>query len=144
MPSPIPNWLAGTDVTAVTITPLTVAADGSFTTGTAQSLAGHLDEIQLHQSNTLESVIALDSILENKVIVASGTALVLIEILTKVGGCFLAQIGNGFDYCQASFARGGRVFTGTFVIEKYFETLHRGKSVGALSLSPCGIGASLV
>ena len=140
MANQLPAWLTGAGVTSIVITPLTVNPDGTFTVGTAQSLTGHLDEIVLEQYNKLENITPLDEREDNEVIIASGTSLVLIEILAKSSGCFLAAVGNATDYVQAGFARGGHTFSGTFVIKGYKETIRRGKSVGELTVSPCGIG----
>lgn len=138
--STIPTWLVGSHVTAISITPLTVAGDGSFTLGTTQSLTGHLDEITLEQFNETENIAPMDVRQNNEVITGSGANLILIEILSSSGGNFLAAAGNANDYVQASFARGGKSFTGQFVVKNYSEGLRRGKSVGTLRLAPAGIG----
>jgi|GEM_PF-2578098 len=144
MATQIPDWLTGAGVIAIVITPLTVANDGTFTVGTTQSLTGHLDEITLEQYNQLENITPLDSRQDNEVIVASGTNLNLYEILSRANGNFLSLVGNGTDYVQAGFSRGGKSFAGTFVVRSYKESLRRGKSVGILSLSPCGIGVAYI
>lgn len=142
MANQIPPWLTGLAVTNIVITPLTVNPDGTFTLGTAQSLSGHLDEIALEQYNLLENITPLDSRQDNEVIVGSGTTIQLIEILAKSGGNSLSSAGNGFDYIDATFTRGGSTYTGTFVVKGYKETIRRGKSVGILTMSPCGTGIS--
>ncbi len=144
MANQLPDWLTGAGVTAIVVTPLTVNTDGTFTVGTGQSLTGHLDEITLEQVNTLQNITPLDERQDNEVIVGSGTTLTLVEILSKVNGCFLSAIGNSTDYVQAGFARGGHTYLGTFVIRRYRESIRRGKSVGELVISPCGIGVSYV
>jgi hypothetical protein len=137
--SNIPTWLVGTAVTAISITPLTVGSDGSLSAGSLASLTGHLDEINLEQVNDLENIVPMDERLNNEVITGSGTLLTLVEILAHSGGNILAGIVNAYDYVQASFSRGGKAYTGTFVVKGYSEGIRRGKSVGKLSLSPCGI-----
>lgn len=144
MANQIPAWLTGAGVTSIVIIPLTVNPDGSFTDGTSQSLTGRLDEILLEQENDLVDVTPMDVRQKNEVIVESGTNLVLIEILAAVGGCILSAVGNSSDYVQAGFARGGHSYSGTFVIKSYKETIHKGKSVGVLTLAPCGIGVVYV
>lgn len=140
MPNPqIPTWLIGTAVTNLTVTPLTLGADGTLTPGTTQSLTGHLDAIDLKQENVTEPVMPLDNRLQNDVIVASRTELTLAEILTHSAGNFLAAVANASDYCSATFSRGGLTFTGNFVVLSYREGIRRGKSVGTLSLGPCGL-----
>lgn len=138
----IPTWLVGTAVTAISITPLTVASDGTLTAGSAASLTGHLDEISLEQSNDLETIVPLDVRQNNEVITGSGTQLTLIEILASSGGNILAAVSNTYDYVLASFARGGKSYTGTFVVKGYGEGIRRGKSVGTLRLAPCGIAVT--
>ena len=142
MANQIPPWLTGLAVTNIVITPLTVNADGTFTLGTVQSLSGHLDEIVLEQYNLLENITPLDSRQDNEVIIGSGTTIQLVEILARSSGNFLSAAGNGFDYIQATFARGGSTYTGTFVVKGYKETIRRGKSVGIMAMSPCGIGVA--
>lgn len=142
MPNQIPAWLTGAGVTNIVITPLTVAADGTFTAGTAQSLTGRLDEIVVEQASDLQNITPIDERQDNFAIVGSGTSLILVEILARSGGCHLASIGNGFDYVQAGFSRGGFGFSGTFVVKGYRETIRRGKSVGELTVAPCGVGAA--
>ena len=142
MSNPIPPWLIGSAVTAVSITPLSVASDGTLTAGTSISLTGHLDEITLEQYNHTENIVPLDTRQDNEVIVASGTAMTLIEILTRTGGNFLAAVGNSGDYVSAGFARGGKTWSGTFVVKGYVEMIRRGKCVGTLRLAPCGTGVS--
>jgi hypothetical protein len=140
--SNIPTWLVGTAVTAISITPLTVGSDGSLTAGTLASLTGHLDEINLEQLNDLENIVPMDERLNNDVITGSGTLLTLVEILASSGGNILAGIGNSVDYVTASFSRGGKAFTGTFVVKGYTEGIRRGKSVGTMRLSPCGLAVT--
>lgn len=142
MPNQIPAWLTGSGVTSIVITPLSVAADGTFTAGTSQSLTGRLDEIVVEQYNTLQNITPIDERLDNEVITGTGTSLILVEILAKAGGCILAEVGSTADYVQAGFSRGGKSYAGTFVIKSYRETLRRGKSVGELTVSPCGIGVT--
>lgn len=144
MPNTLPNWLTGAGVTAIVITPLTVNPDGTFSVGTANSLTGRLDEIGLEQVNTLANITPLDERQDNEAIVGSGTTLTLIEILAKLNGCILSAVGNSCDYVQAGFARGGHTYSGTFVVKSYRETIRRGKSVGELVVSPCGVGVSYV
>lgn len=144
MSNNLPNWLTGAGVTAIVITPLSVNPDGSFVVGSAQSLTGRLDEILLEQTNTFANITPLDERQDNEAIVASGTTLTLVEILAKLNGCILSSIGNSCDYVQAGFARGGHTYSGTFVIKSYRETIRRGKSVGELVVSPCGVGVSYV
>jgi len=140
--SSIPTRLVGTAVTAISITPLTVASDGTLTAGTAASLTGHLDEINLEQANDLENIVPMDVRENNEVITGSSTLLTLVEILAHSGGNILAATANAYDYVQASFARGGKAYTGTFVVKAYAEGIRRGKSVGTLRLSPCGIAVT--
>lgn len=140
--SSIPTWLVGTAVTAIAITPLTVASDGTLTPGTAASLTGHLDEIGLEQANDLENIVPMDVRENNEVITGSGTQLTLVEILASANGNILAGVADAYDYVQASFSRGGKAYTGTFVVKGYGEEIRRGKSVGTLRLSPCGIAAT--
>ena len=140
--SNIPTWLVGTAVTAISITPLTVGSDGALTAGTLASLTGHLDEINLEQLNDLENIVPMDVRLNNEVITGSGTLLTLVEILAISGGNILAGIGNSVDYVSASFSRGGKAFTGTFVVKGYSEGIRRGKSVGTMRLSPCGLAVT--
>lgn len=140
--SNIPTWLVGSGVTAISITPLTVNSDGSYTLGSSSSLSGHLDEISLEQVNDTENIVPFDTRQNNEVIVGSGTTLTLVEILAKSGGNILAAIGNSYDYVQASFSRGGKAFTNVFVVKGYSEEIKRGKSVGTLQLSPAGSGVT--
>ena len=140
--SSIPTWLVGTAVTAISITPLTVASDGTLTAGSADSLTGHLDEINLEQANDLENIAPMDVRHNNEVITGSGTQLTLVEILASSSGNILAGVSNAYDYVSASFSRGGKAYTGTFVVKGYGEGIRRGKSVGTLRLAPCGIAVS--
>ena len=135
--STIPPWIIGRNVTLFSIAPCTVATNGVVTVGTTVPLAGLCDEINLDLENETENIVAFDVRQNNKVIVGTGQAITLVEILNAAA--VLANAGIANDYCQITYTRGGKAWTGIFVILGYKEGIRRGKSTGELSVAEAGI-----
>jgi hypothetical protein len=156
MPS-IPTWLIGKNVTAISAVAQQVnATTGALTNLTVNGtttfvMTGQLDEITPTSTNDTENIVPLDVRQNNEVIVGSGTSLTLVEILNQslyaagppvTGGNVLLLIAFAADYVYITFTRGGTTFSGYFVVGEYAQSLRRGKSVGTLTLKPCGISVS--
>lgn len=145
--SVVPTWLIGRFVTAISVIPQTVGSDGTLTAGTSHSMTGRLDEITWTGENTTESIMGFDTRQDNKVITESGVTLELTEILDQQAATntnVLSAVYAASDYVLVTFTRGGKAFTGFFTVGTYNESLVRGKSVGKLSLLPCGLAPTLV
>lgn len=144
----IPTWLIGKFVTGLVAVSLSADSQGNLTTDNTFAMTGLLDEITPTSTNDTENIVPLDVRQNNEVIVGSGSSLTLVEILNQqtgnqapAGNC-LQQIAFASDYMGFTFSRSGLVYTGYFVIGEYSEGIRRGKSVGTLSVKPCGIAVA--
>ena len=137
----LPAWLIGKN-TATTITPCTIGTAGAITLGTAASLAGQLDEVNIQYEADVEEINAMDSVLQNKVIVTKGTTLVLTEILKYAGTNILAGKTAIGDYFYIQCTRGAQVWSDYCVCTGYEERMPRGKSVATAKFSPVDPGTA--
>lgn len=144
----LPNWLLGRNVTTVTVSPATVAGDGTFSVGAGVSFTGFIDGIEVNAQNTTENIQSIDQRRANYVITESETSVTLTEILkgndsSATPKNLLAQIAfNGNDIQQFSMNRGGRVFTFLGVVSTYAENINKGKSTGKMELKMVDPGAA--
>ena len=155
----IPTWLIGKYVTSISVQPLTPNLStgllGPLTISglTAFVMTGQLDEITPTSANDTENIVPLDVRQNNEVIIGSGTSLTLVEILNQnlytstngpgtFAGNVLMQLAARADYAFITFTRGGSIWSSYFVVGEYGQSIRRGKSVGTMSLKPCGIAYS--
>jgi len=146
MANTIPPWLLGKHVTTVSATPLTVAVDGTYTTGSASTLIGRCDEITFSSRNATENISPMDDRQTNEVIVESATSLTLVEILQSnpiAASNLLAQIAYGYDYNLFTIARAGKTFSFIGVVGDYTESLRKGKSTGTLNVQMVSVSSGI-
>lgn len=141
----IPTWLIGKFLTGMTIIGQDVADDGTLSNNTSYILVGLLDEITLTATNDTENIVPLDVRQNFEVIVGSGQAFTLMEILNQQTGVAAPQ-GNCLqqatytnDICLFTFTRGTLSFSCYGTVGDYSESIRRGKSVGTANFKPAGI-----
>lgn len=133
MPS-VPTWLTGRHVTTCSITPQTVAANGTLTAGTSSSLVGTLDEITLDSTPELEEISPMDTLFQNNVILKNATRITLTQILKSNGTNLLTAAANAADVFAVVITRGGQTWTFYGTRGAYSEGLRRGRSTCSLTL----------
>lgn len=148
MAANVPTWLIGKFVTGMAAIGQIVATNGDLSNDTTYSLVTLLDEITPEATNDTENIVPLDVRQNFEVIVGSGQAITLVEILNQqtgtsapAGNC-LQQLSYAYDIALITFTRSGLVFSGYFTIGSYGESIRRGKSVGTLTCKPAGIPIS--
>ena len=134
----IPTWLLGRHITTITLTPLTVAADGTLTPGTAASLSGYIDGVELTGQKTTENIQSIDNIRANYVVTEIETSVTLTEILktNDTSGTptniLASAYYSAFDLALVTLARGGRSYTFYSLMSSYAENINKGKSTGKM------------
>jgi hypothetical protein len=129
----IPAWVLGRHVTAFTLTPQTPAIDGTLAPGSAKSLAGLWDEVDLEFEEETEEISAADSIRQNTVIVKDLWRFRAVQILNKgpAGNINpLATLYSANDQFQLTLTRGTNTWTIYIVKTGYTENVRKSKSVG--------------
>lgn len=147
----LPNWLLGRNVSSVTASPCTVAADGTVTVGSAWVLTGWIDGLEFNSQNTTENIQSIDNPKANYVITENETTVTMTEILkgndsNTTPRNYLAQIAYNITpsgIVQFSMNRGGRVFTFVGVISTYAENINKGKSTGKMELKMVDTGSTI-
>lgn len=141
-------FLLGRGLSQMTITPQSVAADGTLTDGTAGSLLATFKTFSFTQDNNTEEVSASSSKRQNMIIVDGGTSINFTGLLfsnDSVGSpvnVARAQVQNA-DYIKAIWNSGGIVFRCFGIVDKYEEEVSgKGAVTYSLSLSPVDIGSA--
>jgi hypothetical protein len=117
----VPQWVVGRTVTAFTLTPAS---------GTAQTLAGCWDEVDVDCETETEEISAADSILQNTVILKDIWRIRCVQILKMGTTNPLAEIWNTTDLLTMNLVHGGNTWTLQVARTGYTENIRKGKSVG--------------
>lgn len=142
--SQLPIFLIGRNVSAVTLTLLAVAADGTLSDSTAYTLTGVIDEVEYNGQTSLESIPHLTSARDHMVAVQTDDSITLVEVLQAASSSAYNLLATAFfsasDYARVAITRGSGSWTFTALMESYEETLQRGKTVGRLVLRQTDLG----
>lgn len=140
----IPVWLVGKHVTAVTLTPQSVASDGTITDTTpVATMVGHVDEVTISMRSENEEISPMNTTRLNHVQLKVGTTITIHEILKSNGTNYLATAATGATAVfKVLVTRGGQGFTFYGLLESYEEGLRRGKSTGSMTLAMLDISAA--
>lgn len=132
----VPVWCLGRHVTVCSITPQSVASDGTLSDGSASSLVGSIDSVSLTSQPETEEVSAMTTTRANNVIIKNATSVTLVEILKSSGTNILAAAVTGAngDYFKVILTRGAQTWTFYGLRGAYSEDLQRGKSTASLTL----------
>lgn len=130
MPS-VPTWLTGKHVSSCSITPQSVASDGTLSDGTLASLTGTLDEITLESSPELEEISPMDTTRNNNVLIKDSFRVTLVQILKSGSANILAAAVTGSSVFKIIITRG--IHTWTFYGQRsaYTESIRRGRSTAS-------------
>jgi hypothetical protein len=138
----IPTWLRGNHTSVCSITPQSVASDGTLSDGATSSLVGSIDGISINTTAELEEISPMTTTRHNNVIIKSGTSLSLTEILKSNGTNILAAASSVADVFRVNITRGPQSWAFYGVRSTYTEDLQKGKSVGVLTLEMVDINSA--
>lgn len=129
----VPNWVIGRTVTTFTLTP----AGG----GTAQSLAGCWDEVDIDCETETEEISAADAELQNTVILKDAWRIRCVQILKVTTTNPLAAIWKNTDLLTLDLVHGGNSWSLTLARTGYTENIRKGRSVGIFTAAIVDAGA---
>jgi len=143
--SPIPQWVIGKKVTAFSLTPQTVGTGGALTDGTAASLVGLWDEVDVELETETEEISAADALRHNTVILKDLWRIRMVEILsTTTGNNKLAGAWTGAtnEIFKMILTRGPNTWTLYVARTGYTENVRKGRTVGIFTGAIVDAGAA--
>ncbi len=139
----ITPWLTtGNGPFAVTLTPQTVAADGTLSDGTLVTLTGTVDDIEFNNDPTNENIKPMSTLRANYVNTSDDPSWTLVEILKSNGVNLLPAANYASDVFKLVVTRGAQVATYYGRRGPYGERIQNGKSTARLTLQPVDIGSA--
>ena len=147
----LPNWLLTKNMTLLTMTGVSIAADGTATDGTARSILVQIKTDELRNEATTEELSASSSGLDNYVKISQGTFYDF-EGIQRGNDTVNTQtinaaryIKDNFDYVKISRTQGG-INTSAYFLIKNFKDNNKDKGgvMFSFSLEPCDVGALTV
>lgn len=140
---PLPTWLKGRHLTAVTFTPQTVAADGTLTPGSAQTLTALVTNIMLESDPEKEEINPVNATRANNEITLENSRLECDVLLKSNGTNSLALLATTADIIVAVFTRGGQTWTFTGSRGRFSDGVaSRGRNTSHMTLDQVDIGAA--
>ena len=139
----IPVWLtSGNGPFACTLTPQSVASDGTLSDGTLVTLTGSLDDVQFNSSPQLEDISPMSTSRANMVRIKESNSMTLVEILKSNGVNLLPAAATSADVFKVVLTRGPQAYT--FFGRRGAFTDHpvNGKSTASLTLEMIDPGTS--
>jgi hypothetical protein len=145
----VPQYLLGRHLTAITLTPQTVAANGTLSDGTGIVLTAVIDSLALSLQANTEEISALNSGRQNNVTLDDGASLQLSIIRVNNGNdpaplrtAVLASDVFKVAYTEGSGAS-ARVVTGYYRRSNYDDGFQgKGKQIATLALIPVDAGSN--
>lgn len=142
----IPVWALGRHVTAFTLTPQTVASDGTLADATpSYTLYGHLQDVEIETSVTFENISAMDRPFENNVPVEVATIYRCTELeKNSATPSYLAEAmyvaPSGIF--KITLTRGGKTWTGYGIIANYRMNATKPRVTGTFEIRMIDVGAA--
>jgi len=120
----IPTWAIGKHITAFTLVPQNIGADGTLTDATTNTLVfyGHLQEIEMETSVSFENISAMDRPFENNVPYEVATTYRVTEIdkYTAPGSLSAkAMFELPYSIWKITLTRGANTWTGYCIPGNY-------------------------
>lgn len=130
----IPQWLLGRHLTAVVLTPMTVAVDGTLTAQTPQNITFYTQSIELESEVLGEDIRPVNSPIANFVGHTEDSTLTLEILLHQAGAGTpsnpVASVMATHNVFEISFTRGGSTWAGTFARQSLRDGVRsRGRNV---------------
>lgn len=110
----LPRWLLGRHLTAITVTPQTMAEDGTLSNaGGAQNLKGYIDYVRLENDPMLEMIQSVDRTVAHYEGTIEDFTIVLGEILAvkEAHVPILPSMAYSYDHFLVAFTRGGQTYS---------------------------------
>jgi len=149
MPITIPAWAIGKHITTVLLAPqtlTTVTGTLQITDSTSYAMFGHLRDISLKKSFTMEEISSMDRRPMNYIITQDGHEIDMTEIEKQVGTNLAAAITFGSaDYGRFSIVRGAQTWGGYGVFGDYGMSSAKERVDASFSMRPIDVsGASAI
>jgi hypothetical protein len=145
----VPRYLLGRHLTAVTLTPQTVAADGALSNGTPLTLTTVIESLQDELNANTEEISAVNSTRQNNVVLDDGASLTLVVISVNNGNDPepLRTAFGASDVFKVSYTRGtgssARVTTGYYTRSSLSGGFQgKGKQIGTFTFLPADAGSN--
>jgi hypothetical protein len=140
----VPPYMRGRDVTAFTLVPQTVAADGTFTAGTSKSLAGTWEEVDIDIEPITEEISSADAVRSNNMILKEQIRIRCTQILKRSGATAneLAALMASADYFLLTLTRGPNTWAVYVLRAGYSESIRAGKSVATATFIAVDTGSA--
>lgn len=139
-----PNFLLGKHLTALTVAPITEAADGTITVQSSSSLLGYVDGVRFSSDPQLEMIQSLGRYGANYENLLEDSSISIVEILRRSqGGIFplLPVVAASYDAAQFVLTRGGKTYTYQGRRSSFRDGVENfGKNTCELTLRPIDIG----
>jgi hypothetical protein len=110
----LPRWLLGKHLTAITVTPQTMATDGTLSGAIgAQNLKGYIDYVRLEGDPMLEMIQSVDRTIAHYEGTIEDFTIVLGEILAhkEAHVPILPSMAWDYDFYLVAFTRGGQTYS---------------------------------
>jgi hypothetical protein len=145
----VPRYLLGRHLTAVTLTPQTVAADGTLSNGTPVTLTAVVDSLQDDLNANTEEISAVNSTRQNNVVLDDGASLQLAVIRVN-NGTDPAPLRTAFgltDVFKVAYTEGtgssAKVITGYYTRSSVSGGFQgKGKQIGTFAFIPVDAGSN--
>lgn len=139
----IPVWLtAGGGPFTVTITPQTVASDGTLSDGTLAALTGSVETLRFTNSPNQEELSPMSSRRGNMVNTKEMPSMVLEELLKSSGTNILAATNYAFDVVKVNWTRGAQAYVFFGRRGEFDDGVTSGRSTCRLVIGPVDIGSA--
>jgi len=141
----IPAFLRGRDVTAFTLTPQAVAADGTLTASTAVSFAGVWDSCQVSTNPVIEEIFAADAVRVHRHILHDDWGFDCVALILRAGTGVnkLSTSLATADYFLLTLTRGTQTWTGYVIRGPHREEIGHGKSTIHASFLAIDAGSNI-
>lgn len=111
MPNVIPPWLLGIHLTACSITPQSVASDGTLTAGTTNSVIAVINAVRFRQRPTKDNITPVNTRRANNIIIEDNSSIEVECILKANAANALLTLSATYDVFAVSFTRGTETIT---------------------------------
>jgi hypothetical protein len=135
-------WTSGNGPFTVSITPQTIASDGTLSDGTLVALTGSIDDVEFGNDPTNENIKPMSTRRANFVGIEESPRVTLVEILKSSGVNILSAANYTSDVFKVIIVRGAQTITYYGRRAAYSERMMNGKSTSRLSFDPVDIGTA--
>lgn len=136
-------FLTGANLSACTITPVSVDSSGTWTAGSATNIRAYVMNVDGTLDNELEDIRPVWEIQRNMVRTGVGNSLRLGALQRSDAANYLVTLAAGSTYCQVAWTQGASTFTGKYIVGSLgYGVNARGQNLNTLDLQPVNDGSA--